>query len=177
MLASPWFRCFDPWESFSYKIHIWFWSKLVITLVRVRAFLSMTNANTNSVRAGQRSFSENNFLQFKLRLVDPRYMRVLYNLSHHPSCQIPLSAVFVLNSNSASVPSFLTFDWGRFEPRQVIGIFRFFWADYSSLVCLSGSDYFWLSDYQMVSCSQDCLSLFSFFLVTIMLLFHKWFQC
>ena len=119
------------WESFSYKIHIWFWSKLVITLVRVRAFLSMTNANTNSVRAGQRSFSENNFLQFKLRLVDPRYMRVLYNLSHHPSCQIPLSAVFVLNSNSASVPSFLTFDWSRFEPRQVIGIFRFFWADYS----------------------------------------------
>ena len=84
------------------KLHIWFWSKLVITLAWVRAFSSLTNANTNSVRVGRRSFSENNFLQLRRpRLLDIWELGSQHP-SHQPSCQILLSAVFVLNTSSAS---------------------------------------------------------------------------
>ena len=93
------------------KLHIWFWSKLVITLTRVRPFFPMTNANTNSVRAGQISFSENNFLQLRRPLVSIYESWELYNLRSEPSSKLPNSAVCLFSIITVPVECPLIFNF------------------------------------------------------------------
>ena len=165
---------FGPWESYSYKVDIWFLVEISHKLAGVRPFLPLTNSNTNSVRAGQISFSENNFLHPSWeQSCNARYMRAriwastirqvaklwclqsLFSIRRLPVCQLIFN--FGLNQYRAK-----TSYWN-------IQVFL-------GWLLLSGTDYFWWYDNQILFCSQDSLSLFPFSLVTIKSPFLKWFQ-